>query len=224
MSILFPLTALVKKELVVTIRNPIDLLNPLFFFLLITVLFPLAVTSDPNKLMLMGPGVIWIALLFANMLSLEQLFTNDYEEGVLEQMVLSTCPLYLQVLVKVTFHWIFLLVPLILMSFLISKFYFIPKQGLIALILSLLLGSPVLCLIGAIGSALTLGLKNKGILLIMLVLPLYLPVLIFGAGAANDAIMNLPFISHLAFLGAFLALSLTFAPLAVASALKVALE
>lgn len=224
MKSLFPLFAVFKRELLSSCRHPMALINPLIFFVLITLLFPLAITSDPKKLVFIGPGVIWIAALLATMLSAEDLFGTDYADGTLEQMALNPIQLSWLVFVKVFINWAMLIIPLLATTLIISQFFYMPSHGVKILILSLLLGSPVLTFIGAIGCALTLGLTNRGILLVLLLLPLYLPILIFGAGAANDAILGLPTLSQLAFLGALLALALTFAPVAIASAIKVSLE
>jgi heme exporter protein B len=219
-----PIYSIIKKDLLLAYRHRMELLNPVSFFVLVTMLFPLAVTSDPAKLMMMGPGMIWIALLLANMLTIENIFLADFEDGTLEQMVLNPTSLPFLVIGKLVAQWLVTAVPLLLITVLLSFLFYIPKQGVTALIASLLLGSPVLTIIGAIGCALTLGLQNRGIILVLLVLPLYIPVLIFGAGAVNDAVLNLPIASQLAFLGAFLALAITFAPLAIAAALKISLE
>lgn len=216
--------ATIKRDLIYTFRNPMSMLNPLIFFVLITVLFPLAVTSDPKKLLLIGPGVIWIAIVFATMLNAEYLFTPDYLDGTLEQMALNPVSLAWLVCGKVILQWLTMIVPLLVATLVLSQFFFLPFQGVIVLIVSLILGSPVLTFISALGNALTLGLANRGIVLVLLILPLFIPVLIFGSGAVNDAILGLPVTSQLAFLAAFLTLTLTFAPLAIAAALRISLE
>lgn len=224
MKTVFPVIAIFKRELLLSYRHPMTVLNPLIFFILITLLFPLAITSDPRKLVLIGPGVIWIAALLATMLSAEDLFGTDYADGTLEQMALNPIQFSWLIFAKVGINWAKLISPLLITTLLVSQFFYMPLHGVKILILSLLLGSPVLTFIGAIGCALTLGLANRGILLVLLLLPLYLPILIFGAGAANDAMLGLPTVSQLAFLGALLALTLTFAPIAIAGAVKVSLE
>ncbi len=221
---MFAIRTIVKRDFLIAYRHKIEFLIPILFFVLVTMLFPLAVTSDPMQLRVMGPGVIWICLLFANMLSLESIFLSDYEDGTLEQMVLSPHSLSLLFFAKIVTHWLLTALPLLAVSFIVAKFFFLSFQTIIVLILSLLLGSPVLTMIGAIGSALTLSLRNRGLMLILLVVPLYLPVLIFAAGAVNDASNHLPITSQLLFLTAFLTLTLTFAPLILASAIKISLE
>lgn len=224
MNALTSISRIIKKDLLLAYRQRIDLLNPLSFFVLVSLLFPLAVTVDPQKLMMMGSGIIWIAILLANILSIENMFTSDFEDGTLEQYRLNPSSFTLITLGKILTQWLVTTLPLLLITVVLSQLFYIPKQGLTALILTLLLGSPVLTIIGAIGSALTLGLRNRGIILTVLVLPLYIPVLIFGAGAVNDAILNLPIVSQLAFLGALLTLTVTLAPFAISSALKISLE
>lgn len=215
---------LIKRDLVIACRHRMELLNPVLFFILVTMLFPLAITSDPEKLMFMGPGIIWVSLLFANMLSIEKIFLTDYEDGTLEQMILNPTPLPLLVLAKLIAHWAVTALPLLFVSMMLCKLFYIPKQAVSVLIFSLILGSPILTMLGAVGCALTLGLRNRGIILVLLVLPLYVPVLIFAAGAVNDASLNLPTTSQLAFLAALLTLSATFVPLAIAACLKISLE
>lgn len=213
-----------KKEMLIAFRRPAAILNPLLFFILILTLFPLAITSDPAKLMQMGPGIVWVCLLFANMLSIETVFSNDFEDGTLEQMLLHSRSFSMLISIKLLAHWLITTLPLLLIAPLLSQFFFISFHAVIILFISILLGSPVLTLIAAMGSALTLGLQNRGILIILLVLPLYLPILIFGAGAVNDASIHLPVTSHLAFLAALLTLSVTFLPMAIAAALKISLD
>jgi heme exporter protein B len=213
-----------RRELTIAYRHRIAYLNPLFFFLLITILFPFAITADPKKLILIGPGVIWIALLFANMLSIENLFDLDFEDGTLEQMALNASSFLSCIFAKLCIHWLTATFPLMITSLLMGKLFFLNLHTLKILFISLLLGSPVLTFLCGLGAALTLGLRQKGLILIILVIPLYLPVLIFGTGAVNDAAQHLPVDSHLYFLAAFLSLSFTFAPLAIGSALKISLE
>jgi heme exporter protein B len=224
LNLLFPMISIVRRDLLIAYRHKIEFLTPLLFFILITLLFPLAVTTDPKKLSMIGPGVIWISLLFANMLSIENLFLADYEDGTLEQIALNPRSLSLLLSGKLIAHWLVTAAPLLAVSLIMSHLFFIPKQAITTLFVSILLGSPVLTFIGAIGSALTLGLRNRGLILILLIVPLYLPVLIFATGAVNDASIDLPVTSALLFLGAFLTLTVTFVPLALAAAIKISLE
>lgn len=215
---------ILKRDLLIAYRNFMELLNPLLFFILVTLLFPLAITSDPQKLMSIAAGIIWVALLFAIMFSIEGMFQMDFEDGTLEQIALHSQSLTVSVLGKLLAHWIITALPLLAISGIMSQLFFLPKQAIIVLFLSLLLGSPVLTIIGAIGAALTLGLRNRSIVLVLLVLPLYLPVLIFGTSAVMDASYGLSVQAQLAFLTAFLTLAITFAPLAIACALRISLE
>jgi heme exporter protein B len=215
---------ILKRDLLIAYRHRLELLNPLLFFVLIILLFPLAISSEPQKLMAISPGVIWIAGLFATLLSLENIFHSDFEDGTLEQLVLAPQPLSTLVLAKLLAHWLITGLPLILVSLLLSQLLYLPGRGLVTLFVSLLLGTPVLTIIGAIGAALTLGLRNRGLLLILLILPLYLPVLIFGTSAVADAAAGWQAIGQLAFLAAFLTLALTFAPFAIAAALRLSVS
>jgi heme exporter protein B len=220
----YPFLSQFKRDFSIAYRHRLESLNPIVFFILVILLFPLAITSDAKLLALIGPGIIWITSLLANMLSVETLFMSDYEDGSLEQIVISPYPLVLLVYGKLFAHWLFTAVPIIVVSLIAAKLFFIEKQSIMIVFLSLLLGTPVLTMLGGIGSALTLGLKNRGVLVFLLIVPLYLPILIFGAGAVNDAAMNLPVTGHLLFLAALLVLSLTFAPLIMSAAIKISLE
>lgn len=218
------LNATIKREWLVHVRHPMTILTPIAFFILTVLLFPLAITSDPVKLQAIGPGVIWVAILLANLLCLETLFYVDYEDGTLEQMALNPGNFTSQIFSKLILQWLIATLPLLLIATLLSKVFYISNHAVIVLIASVLLGSPSLSFVGAVGAALTLGLANRGMLLVLLTLPLYLPVLIFGAGAVNDAMLNLPVLSELAFLAAILVLALTFIPWVVAAALRLTLE
>ena len=171
-----------------------------------------------------APGVVWVAALLATMLSLGRMFANDYVDGSLEQLLLTSQPLSLMVLGKVLAHWLVSGVPLVLIAPVLGVQYDLSPQALLVLAGSLLLGTPVLSLIGAIGAALTLGLRGGGVLVSLLVLPLYIPVLIFGAGAVDASINGLSAQSHLSLLGALLALALFLSPWATAAALRIAME
>jgi heme exporter protein B len=177
-----------------------------------------------KTLRLMGPGVVWVAALLASMLSLGRLFSADYADGSLEQLVLAPQPLAVLVLGKVLAHWLVSGVPLVLMAPLLGVQYGLSAQALGILVLTLLLGTPVLSLIGAVGAALTLGLRGGGVLVSLLVLPLYIPVLIFGAGAVEAGVSGLGAQAHLSLLGAFLVPALVFAPWAAGWALRISLE
>ena len=215
---------MIKRDLLLAMRRQSDVLTTLFFFIIVVSLFPLSVGPEMNMLRTMAPGVVWVAALLASMLSLGRMFSNDYLDGTLEQMLLSPQSLSLLVLGKALAHWLVTGVPLVLMAPVLGIQYDLPVEALFVLTTALLLGTPVLSLIGAIGAALTLGLRGGGVLVSLLVLPLYIPVLIFGAGAVEANMAGVGFDAHLSLIGAFLLVSLVFAPWAAASSLRVSLE
>jgi len=216
--------AVVRRDIILAMRRRSDVLTTLFFFVIVVSLFPLGIGPELNTLRLIAPGVVWVAALLASMLALERLFAADFEDGTLEQMLMTPQPLFLLVLGKVTAHWLVTGVPLVLMAPLLGLQYDLSAEALRVLMVSLLLGTPALSLIGAIGAALTLGLRGGGVLVSLLVLPLCIPVLIFGAGAVEANVSGLGEQGYLSMLGAILVLSLLFAPLAVSAALRVSAE
>jgi len=215
---------IIQRDLLLAVRRQSDVLTTLFFFVIVVSLFPLSVGPEMNMLRTMAPGVVWVAALLASMLSLGRMFSNDYLDGTLEQMLLSPQSLSLLVLGKALAHWLVTGVPLVLMAPVLGIQYDLPIDALFVLTISLLLGTPVLSLIGAIGAALTLGLRGGGVLVSLLVLPLYIPVLIFGAGAVDANMSGLGFEAHFSLLGAFLLASLVLSPWAAAAALRVSME
>ena len=215
---------IVYRDLLLAMRRRSDVATALLFFVIVASLFPLGVGAEPNLLRSIAPGVIWVAALLATMLSLNRLFANDHADGTLEQMALSPHPLTVLVLTKVAAHWMLTGLPLVLISPLLAVQMNLPESAMGTLILSLLLGTPVLSLLGAVGAALTLGLRGGGVLVSLLVLPLYTPVLIFGAGAVAGVIAGIDIEAHFSLLAAFLALALTLAPWAAAAALRVSLD
>ncbi|MEN6629719.1 MAG: heme exporter protein CcmB [Sulfuricella sp.] len=218
------LIALLRRELTLAMRRRGDVLTILFFFVIVASLFPLGVGPDPKVLRLMGGGVVWVAALLAAMLSLGRLFANDYADGTLEQLILTPTPPVVWILCKIIAHWLVSGVPLILMAPVLGVQFGLPADALWVLVFSLLLGTPVLSLIGAIGAALTLGLRGGGVLVSLLVLPLYIPVLIFGAGAVDSTISGLGAEAHLSLLGGILILAFMLTPWAVAAALRISIE
>ena len=214
--------AVLRRDLRLALRRRADLAAALSFFVVAATLFPLAAGSDPALLRSIGPAVVWVAALLASTLSLHRLFDDDYTDGTLEHMLLAAAPLTAVVAAKVAAHWLVTALPLVLMAPLMALQFGLAPKVLGALVAGLLLGTPVLSVVGAIGAALTLGVRGGGVLVALLVLPLYAPVLIFGAGAAaNDgAAMQ----AHLLVLGAALLTALALAPWAVAAALRIALE
>ncbi|GIU33532.1 heme exporter protein CcmB [Shewanella colwelliana] len=212
---------LLKRDLQIAIRHKGDIFNPLLFFILVVTLFPLGIGPEPQVLSRVAPGIIWVAALLASMLSLERLFKADFVDGSLEQMLLSPQPLSLMVLAKVLAHWILTGVPLILVAPLLAVLLHLDDNSYGALMATLALGTPVLSLLGAIGVALTVGLRKGGVLLSLLILPLYIPVLIFATSAIDAAGLNLPYSGHLAIIGAMLVGSLILAPFAIGASLRV---
>jgi heme exporter protein B len=218
------LLILLRRDLTLAMRRRSDVLTTLFFFVIVVSLFPLGIGPELDTLRGIAPGVFWVAALLASMLALEKLFAGDFDDGTLEQMLLTPQPVSLLVLGKVLAHWLVTGLPLVLLSPLLGLQYDLAAETLRVLVVSLLLGTPALSLIGAIGAALTLGLRGGGVLVSLLVLPLYIPVLIFGAGAVEANVSGLGEAGHLYMLGAILLLALVAAPLATAAALRISAE
>lgn len=223
-KLLQAIARLFRRDLMVAMRRSTDILTPLVFFVIVVSLFPLGLGPEPSVLRTIAPGVIWVAALLATMLSLNRLFANDHMDGTLEQMALSPFPLSLLVLTKTSAHWALTGLPLVLISPLLAVQMHLPNEAIGTLVLSLLLGTPILSLLGAVGAALTLGLRGGGVLVSLLVLPLYTPILIFGAGSVAGVIAGMDVEAYFSLLGAFLVLALTFAPWAAAAALRVSLD
>ncbi len=215
---------LLKRDLRLAYRHRNELLNPLFFFILVVMLFPLGTTPEKELLMTMAPGVIWVAALLASMLALDTLFRADYDDGTLEQILISPHSLSVLVLAKIISHWLVTGFPMILLAPMLAIFMYLPEEGLGVLMLTLAIGTPILSLIGAIGMGLTVGLRRGGMLLSLIVLPLYIPVLIFSANAVDAHLADMAIRGQLYFLSAVLVLSITLAPLATAAALRISLE
>lgn len=216
--------AVCLRDLRGVVRRRTDSLAALAFFVLVVSLFPLAIGADPVMLRSMAPGVVWVAALLASMLSLGRLFAEDQQDGTLEQLLLSGTPLPLLVLAKIGVHWLTSGVWLALASPLLALQFDLPPASIGVLLASLLLGTPVLSLIGGIGAALTVGVRGAAVLLSLLVLPLVMPVLIFGAGAVSSSAAGMGSAAQLSLLGALLAAALFLAPWAAAAALRIALE
>jgi len=214
----------VRRDLLLAWRRKSDVATALLFFVIVASLFPLGVGAEPNLLRAIAPGVIWVAALLSSMLSLARLFAADHADGTLEQMLLGAAPLGIVAAAKAAAHWIVSGLPLALIAPLIALQYDVPAVLYPVLALSLLLGTPVLSMIGAIGAALTLGLRGGGILLSLLVLPLYVPVLILGAGSVEMASAGLGGDGQLLLLAALLVASCAFAPWAIAAALRISIE
>jgi heme exporter protein B len=214
----------VWRDLLLAIRRRSDVVTSLMFFIIVTSLFPLGIGPDPGILRTMAPGVIWVAALLSSMLSLQRLFASDYADGVLDQMVLSPHPLAVMASGKVLAHWIIAGLPIVLLSPLIALQFGLSRSSISVLVVTLFLGTPTLSLVGSIGSALTLGVRGGGPLMALLVLPLFVPILIFGAGAvvANESGLGIE--ANVSLLAAGLLLGATLAPLATAAALRIAVE
>jgi len=216
--------SLLKRDLRLAFRHKSEILNPLFFFVIVVTLFPLGISPEKQTLAEIGPGIIWVAALLASMLSLDSLFRSDFEDGTLELMLLSEYPLSILVLAKIIVHWLITGFPIMIFSPLLGTTMFLSSDAIATLMLTLLIGTPILSLIGAIGMALVVALKRGGMLLSLLVLPLYIPVLIFSANAVGSSMAGLPISGQLYFLAAFMVFCLTLAPIATSAALRVSLE
>lgn len=216
--------ALIRRDLLLTWRRRGDALNPALFALIVVVMFPLALGPEPNQLAKISAGIVFVAILLAGLLALDTLFRSDYDDGALEQLVLSPHPLPLLLACKIGVHWLTTALPLIVVAPLLGEMLHLPRQVLPVLMISLLLATPLLSLLGAVCVALTVGMRRSGMLLALLVLPLYVPVLIFAAGACDAAQAGLPFMAPLLWLGAALALALVLAPLACAAALRISIS
>ena len=212
------------RDLQVAWRQKSDVLMSLVFFVIVASLFPLAIGPETALLQRIAPGILWVGALLAAVLSLQRMFAGDHADGTLEQMLLSPTPLYITVAAKTIAHWLVAGLPLVLMGPVLGLQFSLEAQSLGLLLVSLLLGTPVLSLIGGVGAALTLGVRGGGVLLALLILPLYVPVLIFGAGAVEAHAAGLDPSAHLLMLGAMLVLSAFFAPWATTAALRISLE
>jgi len=218
------LTAVVRRDVLLAWKRPGDILNPLFFFAIVSTLFPLAVGPSPQQLALNGPGVLWVAALLAALLSLNGLFLGDYEDGSLDQLILSPQPLPLLALGKTVAHWLVSGLPLVLVSPLVAMTFQMPAETVGVMMITLTFGTASLSLLGAIGAALTVGLNRGNALLSLLILPLSMPVLIFGARTVALAAADEAVAAGVYFLAAYFMLALTLAPFATAAALRISNE
>ncbi len=217
-------SAIVRRDLVLAMRRRSEVANPVLFFILVITLFPLGIGAQPKLLQTIAPGIIWVSALLATMLSLDSLFRSDFDDGSLEQILLSPHPTSILVLGKITAHWLTTGLPLIIVAPLLAVFLGLPNQSLSILLLTLLLGTPVLSLIGAVGVALTVGLRRGGMILSLLVLPLYVPVLIFASNAVEMAAMGLPVNAQISFLISVFLTALVLTPWPTAAALKMSIN
>lgn len=215
---------ILRRDLTLALRRRAQIMNPLMFFVIVVTLFPLGLGPEPNLLQSLAPGIIWVAALLAAMLSLDAIFHSDFEDGSLEQLLMTPAPLSVIVLAKVVAHWLLAGLPLLVLAPLLAVLLHLPGDAIQVLVITLLLGTPVLSLIGVIGVALTVGLRRGGVLLSLLILPLYIPVLIFATGAVDRVVGGLSITGSLSILGALLALTLSLSPWAAAAALRISVE
>lgn len=215
---------LLRRQLLLAVRRPIDIGNPLLFFAMVVALFPLGLGPAPEKLAGFAPGVLWITALLSNLLTSDSVFRSDFDDGSLEQLVLAPQPLFLSVLAYIGAHWLTTGLLLAVLSPVFALMLNLPLAAVGTLVVSLLLGTAVLSLIGGIGAALTVGLKRGGMLISLLILPLYIPVLIFGSAAVQAASSGVPAGPYLALLGALLCLAIALAPLAMAAGLRISID
>lgn len=215
------LLAIFKRDMSLAFRQRAELLQPMMFFVLVISLFPLGVGPGPETLQKIGPGVIWVAAILSSLLGMERLFRDDFQDGTLEQIMLSGAPMPLVTLVKVAVHWLASIVPLILLSPLLALFLNLTVEMFWALLLTLVIGTPLLSLVGAVAVGLTVGLQKGGVLLALLLLPIFVPLLIFATAAVDAAALQLPYSAHLGLIGAMLLLAFALAPMAIAYALRV---
>ncbi|OUV63227.1 MAG: heme exporter protein CcmB [Gammaproteobacteria bacterium TMED119] len=213
--------AVLQRDLKLALRRRREVANPLVFFIIVVSLFPLGVSPDRELLSEIAPGVIWVTALLASLMSMDAIFRSDYDDGSLEQLLLLPGSKVLLVLAKVTAHWISIGLPLIIIAPVMALLLYFPAHAIVSLMVTLLISTPILSLLGAVGVALTLSLRTGGILSSLLILPFYIPVLIFSTMAISAATSNLPVMGYYALLGAFLIMSLILVPFAVVAALKV---
>ena len=221
MSALF---TIIHRDLLLVMRRKSEVLTALFFFVVVTSLFPLGIGADATLLRKTAPGVLWVAALLSTLLGLHRMFAADYQDGALEQLALAPQSMVLLVTGKIIAHWLVCGLPLVLLAPLIGIQFDLDANSLYVLMLTLLLGTPVLSLLGSIGAALTLGVRGGSVLMSLLILPLYIPVLIFGAGAVYANSVGLDISGHFSLLGALLILALAFIPWVSAAAVKIAIE
>ena len=214
----------IQRDLLIAVRRRAELMNPILFYVIVVTLFPLGVSPDKNFLSQLAPGVVWVVALLAALISMETIFRQDFDDGSVEQLFLSQYPPTVLILGKVVAHWLVTGLPMLVIVPIMASLLYIPSQAIPTLLITLLLGTPILSLIGAIGVALTAGLRGGGILLGLLILPLYIPVLIFATSAVGAAIDGLASSGQIAILAAGLIVALLLAPLAISASLKISMS
>jgi heme exporter protein B len=222
-SLLAVARAQARRDLRLVWRRRGDAAQPVLFAVMVVALFPLALGADPQQLARIAPGVLWVAVLLAGLLALDSLYRGDLEDGSLEQMLLAPVPLAWLIAVRVAVHWVTTALPLVLLTPVLAELLYLPGELLPVLLVSLLLGTPLLSLLGAVVAALTVGIRRSGMLLALLALPLFLPVLVFGAGSVMAAAQGLPWAGALLLMAAGLVLAIVLAPLVAAAAIRIAL-
>ena len=216
--------AIFRRDLLLAFRHRGEIANPVIFFFMVVTLIPLGLTPEASRLAEIAPGILWVMALLASLLSVEGMFQSDYRDGTLEQIVILPQPLYLMVLAKILVHWLVTGLPLTLLAPVLGMMLSLPEAGYLPLVLSLFMGTAVLSLVGAIGAALTVALRKGGLLLSLIVVPLYMPVLIFGASTVQRAVDGFPVEGPLAIMGALLAFALLVSPFATAGALRISMQ
>lgn len=220
----FPLfAAQCRRDLRLSLRRRGDVAQPVLFAIMVITLFTLATSADPKKMAELAPGIIWVAILLSSLLSLDSIYRSDFDDGSLEQMLMSPAPLSLLLAARILVHWISTVLPLVILTPLFAQMLFLPTDLLTPLMVSLLVGTPLISLIGAVIAALTVGIRHSGMLLALLALPLYVPVLVFGAGSVVAASQGLAWLGAISLLAAGLVIAIVLAPIAAASAIKISL-
>jgi len=217
------LLAIIKRDLVIGFRHPSDIINPAVFFVLVISLFPLGISPSPEVLRAIAPGVIWVAALLSTLLSMETIFRSDHEDGSLEQMAVAMQPFMLMITGKIVGHWLVSGLPLVLLSPILAMMLALDEPGIRAMLISLLIGTPILSLFGAIGAGLTVGLRKGGVLIAILILPLYVPVLILGTSLIQTGIQGGDYTAHVLWLLALLAMTAGISPIATAAGVRISL-
>ena len=221
---IFPLfAAQCRRDLRLSLRRRGDVAQPVLFAIMVITLFTLATSADPKKMAELAPGIIWVAILLSSLLSLDSIYRSDFDDGSLEQMLMSPAPLSLLLGARILVHWTSTVLPLVILTPLFAQMLFLPSDLLVPLMVSLLVGTPLISLVGAVIAALTVGIRHSGMLLALLALPLYVPVLVFGAGSVVAASQGLAWLGAISLLAAGLVIAIVLAPIAAASAIKISL-